>query len=206
MNTRWAVAVALLTAGCGMSQEGGPLLRVYLHRGIPTEGFEVSHAETIAGQILADAGVRVEWLSGKCRLLPATSGYASPAVETVEIELEREVPRDHAGDDALAYTLPNRTQGVRVHVFMSRVRAFGSHTDVVLGHVLAHEIGHVLEGVARHSQDGVLKAHFETEDMKLMARHPLRFAPEDVAMIQAHFQAMASAGRARNHGSRPDSE
>jgi hypothetical protein len=55
--------------------------------------------------------------------------------------------------------------------------------------VLAHEIGHVLEGVARHSSEGVMKANWSVRDCAELVRQPLPFAPEDVELIQAHFKA-----------------
>jgi len=54
----------------------------------------------------------------------------------------------------------------------------------LLAHVLVHEITHILEGVARHSETGVMKAHWTSEDYRKMGGHHLPFAPEDVELIQ----------------------
>ena len=52
---------------------------------------------------------------------------------------------------------------------------------------MAHEFGHVLEGVDRHSPTGVMKAHLTRDDYDEMMHHPLSFAPEDVRMIRDHW-------------------
>jgi hypothetical protein len=58
------------------------------------------------------------------------------------------------------------------------------HLAALLAHVLAHEIAHVLEGTIRHSDDGILKAHWSQTDCGRMAHFPLMFAPEDAMLIR----------------------
>jgi hypothetical protein len=43
----------------------------------------------------------------------------------------------------------------RVLVYLDRGQAF---SNALLAHVMAHEITHVLEGIDRHSSEGVMKA------------------------------------------------
>ena len=45
----------------------------------------------------------------------------------------------------------------------------------VMAHVLVHEITHVLEGVARHSGTGVMKARWDDRDYFEMRRKPRPF-------------------------------
>jgi hypothetical protein len=184
MKSRWAVVAALLTAGRGIAQDERPSLRINLHHGPRVEAVEVCRAKLIAARILADAGVRVEWAGG--------TRPAAPPVEMIEIQLDDAAPVNQVTNEALGYALINQTAGVRVHIFLDRISAVDKkHSGMALGHVLAYEIGHVLEGAARHSETGVLKANFDAGDMKAMAKAPLRFAPADVALIQAHFPARA---------------
>ena len=57
-----------------------------------------------------------------------------------------------------------------------------------LGNVLAHELTHALEGVARHSSEGLMKAVWSARDYDEMVRGPLPFAAEDLDLLRAHFQ------------------
>jgi hypothetical protein len=180
MKTRWVVAAALLTAGRGMDQDHGPALTVYLHHGPNAAAGEICRAESIAARILAGAGVHVDWRSGTHR--------APTQVETIEIQLDDSPPTKDASSEALGYALLQRTESVRIHIFLDRIHALDRRrTGLALGHVLAHEIGHVLEGVSRHSETGALKANFDAADMRAIFKAPLQFAPVDVALIQAHF-------------------
>jgi hypothetical protein len=52
-----------------------------------------------------------------------------------------------------------------------------------LAHVMAHEIAHVLQGVIRHSDSGILKAHWSGTDCARVASFPLMFTREDAILI-----------------------
>jgi hypothetical protein len=67
-----------------------------------------------------------------------------------------------------------------------------------LAHVLAHEITHMLQGTDRHSDSGIMKARWNSEDYFEMLRTPLSFTEADVQLIrrglEAHKLRMAAAG------------
>ena len=48
---------------------------------------------------------------------------------------------------------------------------------------LVHEITHVLQGIDRHSDSGVMKALWTAQDYFQMRVEALPFAPEDVELI-----------------------
>jgi hypothetical protein len=59
--------------------------------------------------------------------------------------------------------------------------------------VIAHEIGHILEGVIRHSASGVMKADWDEDDLSQIAWKPLPFAPIDVFLIHQGLLGRAAA-------------
>jgi predicted Zn-dependent protease len=64
----------------------------------------------------------------------------------------------------------------------------------ILGYVLAHEIAHVLQGIARHSATGIMRARWTDNDLRQMGIRVLAFTPEDVQLIRrllAHRDASA---------------
>jgi hypothetical protein len=85
---------------------------------------------------------------------------------------------------ALAYS--QLDDGAHIEVFYNRVvnTVEPRRAPVLLGHVLAHEIAHMLEGVNRHSDEGVMKAHWDERDFIEMSDRNLPFAPEDAELIQ----------------------
>jgi hypothetical protein len=62
------------------------------------------------------------------------------------------------------------------------------HMPEFLGNVLAHELTHELEGVARHSSEGLMKAFWSARDYADMVRGPLALAAVDLDLLRAHFQ------------------
>ena len=61
---------------------------------------------------------------------------------------------------AMAFTNVSGRADADVHVFYNRVAGFEDrvHMPEFLGNVLAHELAHALQGVARHSLEGLMKA------------------------------------------------
>jgi hypothetical protein len=64
----------------------------------------------------------------------------------------------------------------------------------VLAHVMVHEITNVLQRIDRHSEEGIMRAHWSSLDYHRMTRHPLTFALEDVELIRLGLaSSLASA-------------
>ena len=63
---------------------------------------------------------------------------------------------------------------------------------VLLGHVMAHEIAHILQGVARHSERGIMKERWESSDYKQMLKGSLRFTEHDAILIKLGLEVMAA--------------
>ena len=54
-----------------------------------------------------------------------------------------------------------------------------------LGHVLAHEITHMLQYTARHSDSGLMKAHWDAAEMAQIKDRGLGFTKLDAELIYA---------------------
>ena len=132
-----------------------------------------------ATEMFTAIGIRLDWRGGE----PHRTSSERPIL----IELATRTPADLM-PGAFGYALPY--EGVHIRVFYDRIQraADSSLTPTVLAHVLVHEIAHVLERVARHSDSGIMKAAWTDRDYRQM-RVGLSFAPEDVALIQLGMSA-----------------
>jgi hypothetical protein len=110
----------------------------------------------------------------------------------VILDFATNTPRgEHPG--AMAYAQPY--EAVHVVVLYGRIEnsADGlTQISTLLAHVMTHEIAHLLEGISRHSQTGVMKARWEAHDFAQMAYTPLPFAPEDVDLIRRGLRLRAA--------------
>jgi hypothetical protein len=145
-------------------------------------GSMVYRGQATAAQILKNAGVRLEWRRDQ----PACV-QANGIVVTVSLETP---PNQHPG--ALAFALP--FERTRVVLFYDRVlsAAGPSVAPSLLGHVLAHEIVHILQGVDLHSASGIMKPRWDKRDYDAMRRASLPFTPEDLTLIDRGLEWRAS--------------
>jgi hypothetical protein len=84
-------------------------------------------------------------------------------------------------------------EGIHIRVFYDRVRTATESCPlpVLLGHVLAHEISHMLEGTDWHSASGMMKSRWDRNDFWRMARQPLPFTDSDIQLIHWGLDARA---------------
>jgi hypothetical protein len=151
-----------------------------------------SRAKSIASAILASIDVKIQWHSP--RKCPA---------EAIFITLSNDQPASLL-PGALAYALP--FEGTHVVVFYDRVKndrvkSRPGTASSILGHVIAHEITHILQGAVWHSESGIMRAQWTRVDYQDMLWKPLQFTDEDVMRIQRGLKGWearrASSGSGR---------
>jgi hypothetical protein len=142
----------------------------------------VARAMASASRLFLSAGVKLEWHSG----LSFCQGQRDQAIM---ISLMTSTPRTfHPG--ALACALPY--EGVHIQVFYDRVAIADPEVlPSLLASVLVHEIGHILQGIDRHSDRGIMKAVWNSSDYTLMKSGQLHFTGLDVEMIHTGLAARA---------------
>jgi len=135
-------------------------------------------AEDITSRMFKSAGVAVEWRSagmGACRKPQQT--------QTIVLDFATSTPASQY-PGALAYALPY--EGIHIVLMLDRIQkkaAGPAQVPPLLAHVMTHEITHILQGIARHSETGVMKALWDSHDFLQMTKEPLAFTPEDIALL-----------------------
>jgi hypothetical protein len=174
-----SVAAAAVAGVVAYAAENGPALAVCVQHRETVNNLVMAQAQAIVSEVFAEAGVRIDWIPSRlCRIA---------AGNAIRLEMDGVVPVQF-GPETLAYALPYAGSGTTIHVFYRRImechRELGAE---VLGHVMAHEIGHVLEGIARHSPEGLMKAHWGLYDYMRMKKQRLSFSAEDVELMRTHI-------------------
>jgi hypothetical protein len=175
MRITWVVMAAMVGRTCwaGAVPADEPQVMACM---APTADIRLEkRAKAVSSAIFAGIGVKILWHSlSKC----PTDG--------ILITFSNETPASLM-PGALAYALPY--EGRHLVVFFDRVKNKPGTVSVLLGHVITHEVTHILQGVARHSESGVMKANWTGADYQQMAREPLQFTDEDVLLIHRGLQA-----------------
>jgi len=148
----------------------------------------LARAQDITSRMFKSAGVAVEWHPagfGACRR-PQQN-------QAVILDFATNTPASQY-PGALAYALPY--EGVHIVLMLDRIQkkvADSAQVSPLLAHVMTHEITHILQGIARHSETGVLKARWDSQDFLQMAYDkPLPFTPEDIALIRRGLHLRAA--------------
>jgi hypothetical protein len=183
------VAMTLMAAIVGVAAEPRQpeqRLTVYLRDNAAVPITVRAKALELANQMFATIGVRLDWRSGEP---PRTS-----STRPIGIELVAHTPVDLL-PGALAYTKPYG--GAHIRVFYDRIQSeVPSLRAALFAHVLVHEIVHVLEGIDRHSDSGVMKALWTNQDHIQMQEGSLPFSPEDIKLIRLGLASRLASGPA----------
>ena len=140
-------------------------------------------AQMVASKLFRSIGVTLDWHAG------ARFCEAHP-VQALVISYSHRTPKDKL-PGALANALP--FEGTHIEIFYDRMLgAEGIVRVEYLGHVLAHEITHMLQYTARHSNSGLMKAHWDAPELAQMKDRGLGFAKLDVDLIYAGLARRAA--------------
>lgn len=184
------VATAWMAVACLGGAHEDEHVTVYLSGSASAVDYRVSaQAQGLAAQMFAGIGVKIDWRGGR--------PFAGQK-RAIEIELVDNAPKS-LRPGAMAYAMPY--EGVHIQIFRDRIKKPPSPYRV-LAHVMVHEITHILEGVVRHSDEGIMKARWSDDDFGAMGVKPLSFAPEDVLMIHEGLKTRNS--RAKSTAGQPE--
>jgi hypothetical protein len=93
---------------------------------------------------------------------------------------------------ALGFARPFAHGGVRVTIFYDRVEEMqpgGDGTGIVLGHIMTHELTHVLEAQNAHTESGIMRSRWNDGDFRAMRMGGLYFSDADIRAIYGNLAA-----------------
>jgi hypothetical protein len=89
--------------------------------------------------------------------------------------------------------------GVVANVYADRTRELADRREfeVILGWVIAHELGHLLLGEHRHAAAGIMHARWRARELKPNGQAAMLFLPAEAKRIRAHLRARMNVGGSR---------
>ena len=166
-------------------------IRVSVFNYAPFSPRTIEEAEGDAGRVLRDAGVDVLWLN--C----LEDGMQSASFEQCidpsfplhfDLRIVRSSRNLQASVLGIAF-FADDGQGCCADVFYHEVQRlqYAIDVSVILGHAMAHELGHLLLGMNAHSPSGIMRAHWTREDLKSASRGCLQFSSEQSRRIKSRL-------------------
>jgi hypothetical protein len=175
---------------------------IYLYSTSPLENGVIVAARLETNRILQSCGVSLAWSVCEQGDREGT-GCEKSGPEILHLRLYHTVAakRFGAAIDTFGFALsaPAPEFGVYVGVFHERVEEFAVrdqvHTGKLLGHVMAHEIGHLLLGGGGHAADGIMKSSWRGKDLYRMNRGELLCLPQQRKAMEKNVHARLAAAR-----------
>lgn len=171
-------------------------VRVFILAPIPQH--DLAMAERVASKIFQNVGVELSWVD--CPL-NAPTAQLSPACMTphTSTDIHLNVVPDLAplvGESAMGTSVATPPPDRGQYAYISYARAKRVLLEApqltlgqLLGHGIAHEIGHLLLGTNSHSRSGLMSAHWNAQELRLAAGGQLNFSKDQAVAIRDDVRA-----------------
>lgn len=191
---RWTVALLWLLAATPLAAESPVVLTVRLYSAASTSPQALLAARLVAAPILHDAGLNVVFRA--CGRVRSSEAPADPCDEPLG---PRELVVRAVDAPAVSATLSSYTFGVAYVVkatnrgwlatlYADRIAEAAGRVhiepSVLLGRVLAHEVGHLLLGTSYHGDTGLMRAEWSDALLHQGDGAEWRFSMLESAAIQ----------------------
>jgi hypothetical protein len=147
-------------------------------------------AEEVAGEVYRDIDIALDWADNAC--------HPGDGVFAVSIA-SRAVADTLVTDHTLGFAESGTREATVLYDHVKRFsRRYHVNRGVLLGNVIAHELGHLLLPPKSHSATGVMRG---TIDLQLASQRQLRFTPDQAAQIRSKLPAASrytAAARPQN--------
>ena len=195
--------VCVLAAASGGTQ---PKLRftvlVYNYAAVSPDVLAQTEAEV--ARVYGHGVIEIVWLdcplsSGQSGAFPACQPSAGPTWLVLRILPERMAERLSRTTDSLGFALfpDDGSFGRFATAFahdadqLARRRKIGR--EIILGEVVAHELGHLLLGPGSHSNSGIMNASWHAKELQIIADKKMLFTPQEVEKMRANLRFRISA-------------
>lgn len=212
-----AIAIMLAAIGCVIpsvaaahdkksartesAAESTVIVAVYNQAGIPPK--TVLRAEKISAEVFQQAGLQTDWVNcGNPHVVdvdPRCKVYTGLRFDLHIVRKSVDTPAAVLG---LAF-VPGAGTGRHADLFYENVVRMQTESGVdvstILGHVAAHELGHLLLG-KDHSRTGLMRANWTHEDLSDASRGLLLFSKDESerlrsGLLLAQMEQQSPAGK-----------
>ena len=160
-------------------------------------------AERAAGDILSEVGTNTNWVV--CRVGETPLGDAACARPMTPLDfilnlLPRSMAqRSNSRNEVFGVAVESAEKGFGFYasVFYDNVKDCAAHKHLdlatLLGHVIAHELGHLLLGTHSHTDHGLMSASWSSKHLQTAERRALTFSSSETQLLQIAMMARRSS-------------
>ncbi len=203
MNSGFANFLALgmfLAVNAPAQETPAQRLTIWLIDYAGIAGTELAPAENEAGRILERAGIGAEWVHCPTSA-EEIGGYPEcqrlPEFAALVMRIRPRSMASGVGKRSRVFgrsLIPENGEPAKYGevysdgaVFLANGRK--SLGPSMLGHLLAHEIGHLMLGTERHSSSGIMRCPWNGADLTYAAQGRLLFTPKQARQMRSRLKA-----------------
>jgi hypothetical protein len=172
-----------------MSLKGNPQVIVSVYNDAQVPGDTLARAELEATNTFLRSGLDISWLNCTHSDTAACNELGGPQHLFLRI-----TPKIAASLNDTAFGIAfigSDETGRNANVFWRRVKDLQQNSkadmSLILGSVMAHEIGHLLLGSNSHALSGIMRARWESDELHRISMGSLLFLPEQGKRMRARL-------------------
>jgi len=208
---RWAQGLVLMAALTGLNQlaaagprETSPKITIYAYNFAEVDGRTLREAEQVATGIFRKAGVETQWVniaSTSQNMQSHSAAHRPYYLSDLQLDILPPVMVQRLGAPTNVMGVAPGTEPDRrlVYLFYDRVKALAekemkARVDgaisayairvQILGHAIAHEIGHILLNLEFHSDTGIMRGDWDLKQLHDACFGYLVFTPPQAEAIR----------------------
>jgi hypothetical protein len=194
---RCCLTAAVLVAALGAAEPIPKItVLIYNYAAIPPGLLAQTEAE--AARIYQHCRIEFRWLDCPLRSeevdrFPACKIPSGPTWLALRILLSPMAKYAQAPEESLGFALHSDegsfaiTANVFAHDVEQLAHTYGIPEGVILGHVMAHELGHLLLGPESHSDNGIMQATWHLKELKIIAQGLMMFTPAEAERLRTNI-------------------
>lgn len=180
------------------------IIRVYDYAGVSER--ILSQAQAEAAKVYGRIGVHTTWLA--CSADPdkmndhPCNKVRGPQVLGLRLLPNSMEPKEGLPRGIFGFALlpPDGRPGSYANIYSDNLRELADgrvhRLSAVLGHMLAHEIGHLLLGIGSHGRSGLMKIPWGPKELTLADRGGLNFSKKEIRRIAKNLELRAKKAEA----------
>jgi len=189
------VSVFIIISSCrAENADAANSVTVRLYSDVQLSTQTLAQAEQEASRIFRQAGIEIVWVQCKPSSSPTDPRCAFPPASKL-LAMRIVLKALNAADSIFGMAfLSQEGQGAYGDVFYKSVETLHQQCNAsvprVLGHVMAHELGHLLLGSNAHTEIGIMRPHWFSEQLRAVERGTLFFSPEQARLIRNRLRTV----------------
>jgi hypothetical protein len=194
--TRSYVGLSLVLASALGAGEASPNITVFIYNYAAISSEVLAQTEREAARIYKRGSIDIQWLdcplsSKEASRFPACQVPVGPTTLVVRILSQSMAERLRLVRDSHGFALSpdDGSFAITANVFAydaeQLAHSRGVPDGVILGNILAHELGHLLLGSGSHSRTGIMHVPWHQKELGIVGQGMMTFTPEELKKMRA---------------------